>query len=121
MWLACTSGTSRGFGYGVRPDEFFTASIIKVPVMVAVYRKVDEGELSFSQMIEIKRRIGRPGPGGCSGSGRGRQTVGDLLLLMMTQSDNVATNALVRTVGGPTTSTRSPARWGPRTRSSTRS
>src|SRR5215204_3189464 len=34
------------FGFGVRPDEqFFTASIIKVPIMVAVYRKVDAGEL----------------------------------------------------------------------------
>ena len=29
-----------------------------------------------------------------------KQTVGDLLLLMMTQSDNVATNALIRIVGG---------------------
>src|SRR5215207_1979611 len=36
------------YGYGIRPDgEFFTASIIKVPIMVAVYRKVDEGELTF--------------------------------------------------------------------------
>ena len=44
-----------GWSYGVRPDEeFFSASIIKVPVMVAVYRKVDEGEISFSQMVEIQ-------------------------------------------------------------------
>ena len=31
-------------GYGIRPDEqFFAASTIKIPIMVAVYRKVDEG------------------------------------------------------------------------------
>jgi beta-lactamase class A len=91
-----------GFGYGVRPDEeFFTASIIKVPVMVAVYRKVDEGELSFSQMIEIKEEDWAAGAGWLQWERAGtKQTVGDLLLLMMTQSDNVATNALVRTVGG---------------------
>jgi beta-lactamase class A len=90
------------FGYGVRPDEeFFTASIIKVPVMVAVYRKVDEGELSFSQMIEIKEEDWAAGAGWLQWERAGtKQTVGDMLLLMMTQSDNVATNALIRTVGG---------------------
>jgi beta-lactamase class A len=90
------------FSYGVRPDEeFFTASTIKLPVMVAVYRKVDEGELSFSQMIEIKEEDWAAGAGWLQWERAGtRQSVGDLLLLMMTQSDNVATNALVRTVGG---------------------
>jgi beta-lactamase class A len=91
-----------GFGYGIRPDEqFFTASIIKIPVMVAVYRKVDEGELSFSQMVEIKEEDWAAGAGWLQWEKAGtKQTVGDLLLLMMNQSDNVATNALVRTVGG---------------------
>jgi beta-lactamase class A len=90
------------FGYGIRPDEqFFTASIIKIPVMVAVYRKVDEGELSFSQMVEIKEEDWAAGAGWLQWERAGtKQTVGDLLLLMMTESDNVATNALVRRVGG---------------------
>jgi beta-lactamase class A len=90
------------FDYGVRPDEeFFTASTIKLPVMVAVYRKVDKGELSYSQMIEIKEEDWAAGAGWLQWERAGtRQSVGDLLLLMMTQSDNVATNALVRTVGG---------------------
>ena len=91
-----------GYGYGIRPDEqFFSASIIKIPVMVAVYRKVDEGELSFSQMVEIKEEDWAAGAGWLQWEKAGtKQTVGDLLLLMMNQSDNVATNALVRTVGG---------------------
>jgi beta-lactamase class A len=90
------------YGYGIRPDEeFFTASVIKVPIMVAVYRKVDEGELSFSQQIEIKEEDWAAGAGWLQWEKAGtKQTVGDLLLLMMTQSDNVAANALVRTVGG---------------------
>ena len=90
------------FGYGVRPDEqFFTASIIKIPVMVAVYREVDRGELEFSQMVEIKKEDWAAGAGWLQWEKAGtKQTVGDLLLLMMNQSDNVATNALVRLVGG---------------------
>ena len=56
---------NKGFGYGIRPDEqFFTASIIKVPIMVAVYRKVDEGDLSFSQQTEIKKEDWAAGAGG---------------------------------------------------------
>jgi len=90
------------FGYGIRPDEeFFTASIIKVPIMVAVYRKVDAGKLDYSQEIEIKEEDWAAGAGWLQWEKAGtKQTVGDLLLLMMTQSDNVAANALVRTVGG---------------------
>lgn len=90
------------YGYGIRPDEqFFSASIIKIPVMVAVYRKVDEGELSFSQMVEIKEEDWAAGAGWLQWERAGtKQTVGDLLLLMMNQSDNVATNALTRIVGG---------------------
>src|SRR5215216_5892310 len=92
----------KDFGYGIRPDEqFFTASIIKVPIMVAVYRKVDAGELEFSQQIEIKEEDWAAGAGWLQWEQAGtKQTVGDLLLLMMTQSDNVAANALVHTVGG---------------------
>jgi beta-lactamase class A len=91
-----------GWSYGVRPDEeFFSASIIKVPVMVAVYRKVDEGEISFSQMVEIQADDWASGAGWLQWEQPGtKQTVGDLLYLMMGQSDNVATNALVRLVGG---------------------
>ena len=91
------------FGYGVRPNEtFFSASIIKVPVMVAVYRRVDEGKLSFSQQVEIKEEDWAAGAGWLQWERAGtQQTVGDLLLSMMTQSDNVATNALIRMVGGP--------------------
>jgi beta-lactamase class A len=55
-------------GYGIRPDEqFFAASTIKIPIMVAVYRKVDEGELEFSQQIEIKEEDWAAGAG-CSSS-----------------------------------------------------
>ena len=91
-----------GHGYGVRADEeFFSASIIKVPVMVAVYRKVEQGDLSFSQEVELKEEDWAAGAGWLQWEEAGTtQTVGDLLLLMMTQSDNVATNALVRVVGG---------------------
>ncbi|MDQ4106503.1 MAG: class A beta-lactamase-related serine hydrolase [Actinomycetota bacterium] len=92
-----------GWGYGIRPDEeFFSASVIKVPIMVAVYRKVDSGELSFTDSFPTEPGDWAAGAGWMQWEDAGRSyTVGDYLWMMMTQSDNVATNALVRVVGGP--------------------
>lgn len=91
-----------GFGYGVRPDEeFFAASVIKVPVMVGVFREVEAGKLSFDETLTIQEEDIAPGSGGLEYQDPGtEQTVGDLLWLMITESDNTATNVLVRAVGG---------------------
>jgi beta-lactamase class A len=92
-----------GAGYGVRPDEqFFSASTIKVAVMIAVYRRIDEGKLEYSDPFETQESDWAAGAGWLRWETPGAQsTVEDALWLMMTQSDNVATNALTRLVGGP--------------------
>jgi beta-lactamase class A len=92
-----------GWGYGMRPDEtFFSASIIKVPIMVAVYRDIDEGKLSLSDTFETQAGDWAAGAGWLQWDSPGvPHTVEDYLYMMMTQSDNVAANALLRKVGGP--------------------
>ncbi len=91
-----------GSGYGVRPnEEFFTASVIKVPVMIAVFRRIDEGKLSYKDLYKTKKEDYATGAGGLQWEPAGTpQTIEDYLWLMITQSDNVATNALTRIVGG---------------------
>ena len=91
-----------GAGYGVRPNEkFFTASVIKVPVMIAVFRRIDEGKLSYKDVYKTKREDYATGAGGLQWQPVGTQeTIEDYLWFMITQSDNVATNALTRIVGG---------------------
>lgn len=100
FWVADLEGD---WGYGVRPDEsFFSASVIKIPIMVAVYRKAEEGEISLSDMVEVREEDWAAGAGWLQWQEPGvEQTVYDMVWLMMAQSDNVATNALVRLVGGP--------------------
>lgn len=95
--------TKTGSGFGVRPDEpFFSASTIKVLVMIAVYRKIDEGKLSYSDTYETTDADWAAGAGWLRWDTPGaKTTVEDALWLMITQSDNVATNSLVRKVGGP--------------------
>jgi beta-lactamase class A len=92
-----------GAGYGVRPDQvFFSASTIKVPVMIAVYRRIDQGRLDYSDRIVTTEEDWAAGAGWLRWQTPGaKSTVEDALWLMITQSDNVATNALVRLVGGP--------------------
>ena len=91
-----------GYGYGVRPDEqFFSASVIKVPILVAVFRRIDEGELSLSDTFPTKESDWAAGAGWMQWEDPGQSySVYDYAYLMMTQSDNVATNALLRKVGG---------------------
>ncbi|MGB3635927.1 MAG: serine hydrolase, partial [Rubrobacteraceae bacterium] len=91
-----------GYGYGVRPNEqFFSASVIKVPVLVAVFRRIDEGKLSLSDTFPTEQGDWAAGAGWMQWEDPGQSySVYDYAYLMMTQSDNVATNALVRKVGG---------------------
>lgn len=92
-----------GYGYGVLPDEvFFGASVMKIPIMVAVYRKIDAGEFALNDTFETEPEDWAGGAGWLQWQEAGTShTVQDYLLLMMTQSDNVATNVLLRLVGGP--------------------
>jgi beta-lactamase class A len=92
-----------GAGYGVRAGEtFFSASTIKIPVMVAVYHRIEAGDLSYSDSFTTQEEDWAAGAGWLRWDTPGvPTTVEDCLWLMMTQSDNVATNALVRLVGGP--------------------
>ncbi|MGI8650613.1 MAG: serine hydrolase, partial [Rubrobacter sp.] len=92
-----------GSGYGIRPDEeFFSASTIKVAVMAAVYRKMDSGDLEYSDQLTTNEEDWAAGAGWLRWNTPGANTtVEDALWLMMTESDNVATNVLMRAVGGP--------------------
>jgi beta-lactamase class A len=92
-----------GFGYGVNPDEaFFGASVMKIPLLVAVFRKIDEGEISLEDSVEIEAGDWAGGAGWLQWEEPGTShLVQDYLWMMMTQSDNVATNAMLRLVGGP--------------------
>ena len=90
------------YGYGVRPDEtFFGASVLKIPVMVAVHRKIEAGELSLSTVVPTTLGDWAAGAGTLQYEYAGTpHSVGEYLWRMMLRSDNVATNVLIRTAGG---------------------
>lgn len=94
----------RGERVLVNPDQPFPmASTFKVAVAGAILRKVDRGELSLDQLIPVDPAMVVESQGlaatfrhpGVSVS------VKNLLELMMTVSDNTATDVLTKLAGGP--------------------
>ena len=76
------------------------ASTIKIPVMVEVFRRMELGDLTFNTMLTLQKSDRDWGWGDLADAPSGsRYSVNKLLRLMITESDNTATNMLIRLVG----------------------
>ena len=100
---------------GLHPTErFFMSSVTKLPVSVAVLRRVDRGEMRLGDTVNIPPSALVPGhspvreahPNGT------RMTVEALLRSAVSESDNTANDALQRLLGGPAAVTAELARGG---------
>lgn len=91
--------TGRTWEY--RSDELFpSASLVKVPIMVALFEKLQKKELRMDDELVLRRGEKRGGSGHLRWLRYGtRLTVRQLLEKMITESDNTATNMLVNHVG----------------------
>ncbi len=79
---------------------FFTASTLKVPLLVELYRQVDQGFIDPQQRIELTDALRVPGSGVLKELSSGLlPTIRDLALLMIIISDNTATDCLYNLVG----------------------
>ncbi|MDB4950781.1 MAG: putative beta-lactamase precursor [Gemmatimonadetes bacterium] len=90
-------GLRTGEGFSVRGDETFpSASLIKVSVLVTLLDEVRKGTLSLDERSTLIRRDRVPGDGVLTVMDGGLQpTLGDLARLMISISDNTATNLLL--------------------------
>jgi beta-lactamase class A len=76
------------------------ASTIKVPVMVEVFEQLAHGDFDLNRKVTLQQSDRDWGWGDLSDAAGGSQyTVSKLLTLMITESDNTATNMLIRLVG----------------------
>jgi beta-lactamase class A len=77
-------------------EQFAAASTVKIGIMVEIYRKIERGELALDDLFNLERADKTPGSGVLTHMHSGIQlTLGDLLYLMMSISDNSATNYLI--------------------------
>ncbi len=76
------------------------ASTIKIPVMVEVFRQLADGTFDLNRTVTLTNADRDWGWGDLADAARGsRYTVQRLLTLMIDDSDNTATNMLIRLVG----------------------
>ncbi|TQR10349.1 serine hydrolase [Psychrobacillus soli] len=82
-------------------DElFYAASVIKVPIMAAVFSAVERAELALTDQIIIKEEDLVGGSGVLQHLTPGTSlSIQDTVMLMIIQSDNTATNVLIDQVG----------------------
>ncbi len=85
------------------PDDFYpSASLIKLPIMVCVFKQIEEGSLSLLTPLKLKRELRAGGSGTLKWHRNGEKfAVGELVYHMITESDNIATKILVHTLGTP--------------------
>lgn len=81
-------------------EQFITASTIKIAIMIELYRRVDAGKSRLDDIYTIREEDFCPGSGIMQGLHLGAKlTLKDVCYLMMSISDNTATNVLIDHVG----------------------
>jgi beta-lactamase class A len=88
---------------GVNEDLVFpTASVIKVPILVTLYREAGAGRIDLRERVGLRHVDRVAGSGVLQDLDEGlRPTVRDLAVLMITVSDNTATDLILRLVPPP--------------------
>ena len=80
---------------------FPAASLIKIPVAVALLRKIDKGQLSWNTILILKSRHYAQGAGILRTKRAGTKfKLREVFKLMLTISDNTATNMIIDLLGG---------------------
>jgi len=96
-YLDLASGKS--FHYNGQ-ESFIAASVIKLPVLVAVYHAIQDGCLGMDDLLTLSSADKVPGCGALTQMHSGLEvSIRDLCNLMITLSDNTATNMLINTLG----------------------
>lgn len=90
-----------GWEYTHQSERLFpSASIVKIPIMAAVFQAAHEGRISMDQMVTMREADQVLGSGILKGKPAGSQySVWALTALMITRSDNTAANLLIRLLG----------------------
>jgi beta-lactamase class A len=76
------------------------ASTVKIPLMIEIYRQIERGERSLTDLLTLRDEDKTPGSGVLLHLHDGIQlTLNDLVYLMISISDNTATNLLIDMAG----------------------
>jgi beta-lactamase class A len=93
---------STGQNYLLHADEVLpTASSIKIAILAELYRQAQQGKIKFDDVYTLQQSdiVGGSGVAGALTPGVTRLTIRDVAALMISVSDNSATNVIIDRVG----------------------
>lgn len=92
---------NRGWTIEVQAEKLFpSASLVKIPIMVALFQAEEEGLISLEDTLALKKKFKTSGSGSLKFKRVGtRYTLRTLITKMITLSDNTATNMLTDLMG----------------------
>ena len=94
-------------------DVYPTASIIKVPVLIQVFKAIESGMIKLDDKIAMTDYYKSEGSGSLQFKGsKSVYTIDQLARVMITESDNSATNMLIDATGGMNAMNQSLRKWG---------
>ena len=94
-------------------DVFATASIIKIPVLIQLFRSIEAGAIKLDDKIAMTGYYKSEGSGSLQFKGDNAvYSVDELARVMITESDNSATNMLLAATGGMNALNQSLRKWG---------
>ena len=94
-------------------EVFATASIIKIPVLIQLFRSIDAGSIKLDDKIAMTDYYKSEGSGSLQFKGdKSVYTIDQLARVMITESDNSATNMLLAATGGMNAMNQSLRKWG---------
>ena len=98
----------------INADEIFAAaSIIKLPVLVQLFKAIERNDLTIYDEMELTEYFRTEGSGSLQFKAEGsKYSIDDLARIMITESDNSATNMLVAKLGAMTNINSGIRNWG---------
>ena len=94
-------------------ENFATASIIKLPVLIDLFKKIEAGQISLDDKMVLTEYYRTEGSGSLQFKAQNSQyTIDQLARIMITESDNSSTNMLVAKLGSMTNINSSVRNWG---------
>lgn len=94
-------------------ESYATASIIKIPVLIDVFKSIEAGQFSLDDKMPLTEYYRTEGSGSLQFKAENSEyTIDKLAEVMITESDNSATNMLISKVGSMTDVNQSIRDWG---------
>ena len=94
-------------------EIYATASIIKIPVLIDVFKSIEAGQMSLEDTIPLTEYYRTEGSGSLQFRAHNSEyTIDELANRMITESDNSATNMLMAKVGSMTDVNQAIRDWG---------